>query len=100
MPPSAHLDHQLRDGALHPQHRPQRPEYVPRLVRRGMAPLNIPAGTVATGGPGVTGTVGAATQSNGTLQVTYNGSPLYTFVSDTAPGQVTGDGVTGFSSLL
>jgi predicted lipoprotein with Yx(FWY)xxD motif len=59
-------------------------------------PLNIPAGTVATGGPGVTGTVGAATQSNGTLQVTYNGSPLYTFVSDTAPGQVTGDGVTGF----
>lgn len=60
-------------------------------------PLNVPAGTTATGGPGVTGTVGTAMQSNGTFQVTYNGAPLYTFVSDSAPGQVTGNGVAGFS---
>ena len=59
-------------------------------------PLNVPAGTVPTGGPGVTGALGTAKQSNGTFQVTYNGSPLYTFVSDAAPGQVTGNGVTGF----
>jgi predicted lipoprotein with Yx(FWY)xxD motif len=59
-------------------------------------PLTVPAGTTATGGPGVTGTVGTAMQPNGTLQVTYKGSPLYTFVSDSAPGQVTGNGVTGF----
>jgi predicted lipoprotein with Yx(FWY)xxD motif len=59
-------------------------------------PLNVPAGTTATAGPGVTGTVATATQSNGTSQVTYNGSPLYTFVGDSAPGQVTGNGVSGF----
>jgi predicted lipoprotein with Yx(FWY)xxD motif len=59
-------------------------------------PLNVPAGTVPTGGPGVTGTVGVSLQTNGTDQVTYNGSPLYTFVSDTAPGQVTGNDISGF----
>lgn len=59
-------------------------------------PLNVPAGTVPSGGPGVTGTVGVSLQTNGTYQVTYNGSPLYTFVSDSAPGQVTGNGVSGF----
>jgi predicted lipoprotein with Yx(FWY)xxD motif len=59
-------------------------------------PLDVPAGTVPTGGPGVTGTVGAAEQSNGTFQVTYNGDPVYTFVSDSTPGQVTGNNVAGF----
>jgi predicted lipoprotein with Yx(FWY)xxD motif len=58
--------------------------------------LTVPAGTVPTGGPGVTGTVGSSQQSNGTFQVTYNGSPLYTFVSDTSPGQVSGNGVADF----
>jgi predicted lipoprotein with Yx(FWY)xxD motif len=59
--------------------------------------LTVAAGTVPSAGPGVNGTVGTAVQSNGTTQVTYNGSPLYTFVSDTAPGQVTGNNVAGFS---
>jgi len=59
--------------------------------------LTVATGTVPTAGPGVSGTVGTAVQSNGTTQVTYNGSPLYTFVSDTAPGQVTGNNVAGFS---
>ncbi len=63
-------------------------------------PLNVPAGTVPTGGPGVTGTVASSKQSNGTFQVTYNGAPLYTFVSDTSPGQVTGNGVAGFSVVV
>jgi hypothetical protein len=54
-------------------------------------------GTQPTAGAGVTGTVGAATQPDGTLQVTYGGLPLYSFVGDTAPGQVTGDGTAGFS---
>jgi predicted lipoprotein with Yx(FWY)xxD motif len=57
----------------------------------------VPAGTTPTAGPGVTGTVAAVLQSNGTYQVTYNGSPLYTFVSDSSPGQVSGNGVGGFS---
>jgi hypothetical protein len=45
----------------------------------------------------VSGTLATAQQSNGALQVTYNGALLYTFVSDTSPGQVTGNGVAGFS---
>jgi predicted lipoprotein with Yx(FWY)xxD motif len=59
-------------------------------------PLTVPAGTVPTAGPGVTGTVGSSKQTNGTFQVTYNGSPVYTFVSDAAPGQVTGNNQAGF----
>jgi predicted lipoprotein with Yx(FWY)xxD motif len=59
-------------------------------------PLNVPAGTVPTAGPGVGGTVATSRQADGTTQVTYNGSPLYTFVSDTSPGQVTGNNVSGF----
>jgi predicted lipoprotein with Yx(FWY)xxD motif len=59
-------------------------------------PLNVPSGTAPTGGPGVTGTVGSSPQSNGTFQVTYNGAPVYTFVGDTAPGEVTGNNVSGF----
>jgi predicted lipoprotein with Yx(FWY)xxD motif len=59
-------------------------------------PLTVPSGTVPSRGPGVTGTVGVSLQTNGTDQVTYNGSPLYSFVSDTAPGQVTGNGISGF----
>jgi predicted lipoprotein with Yx(FWY)xxD motif len=59
-------------------------------------PLNMAPGTVPTGGPGVTGTVASSMQSNGTVQVTYNGAPVYTFVGDTSPGAVTGNNVSGF----
>jgi predicted lipoprotein with Yx(FWY)xxD motif len=41
----------------------------------------------------VTGTFGTIKRTNGTLQATYNGHPLYTYVSDTAPGQAKGNGV-------
>jgi predicted lipoprotein with Yx(FWY)xxD motif len=60
-------------------------------------PLTVPAGTTPSAGPGATGAVAAVHQANGTDQVTYNGSPLYTFLSDTSPGQATGNGVAGFS---
>jgi predicted lipoprotein with Yx(FWY)xxD motif len=58
--------------------------------------LTVATGTTPTGGSGMTGTLGVAEQSNGTSQVTYSGSLLYTFEGDT-PGQVTGEGVNGFS---
>jgi predicted lipoprotein with Yx(FWY)xxD motif len=58
--------------------------------------LTIPSGTTPTEGPGVTGTVSAVLQPDGADQVTYNGSPLYTFVGDSSPGQATGNGVGGF----
>jgi len=42
-------------------------------------------------GPGVTGTLGTITRSDGSSQATYNGHPLYTYVSDTSPGQDNGN---------
>ncbi len=46
-----------------------------------------------TAGAGVTGKVGTITRSDGSTQATYNGHPLYTYVSDTAPGQAKGNGL-------
>jgi predicted lipoprotein with Yx(FWY)xxD motif len=59
--------------------------------------LTVPTGTTPTLASGVSGTLATARQSDGTLQVTYNGMLLYTFVSDGSPGQVTGNGVAKFS---
>ncbi|MTD16394.1 hypothetical protein GIS00_20855 [Nakamurella sp. YIM 132087] len=44
---------------------------------------------------GVTGTVGTITGTDGELQVTLDGLPLYTFAKDAAPGDVNGQGVNG-----
>ena len=48
-------------------------------------------------GAGVTGQLGTLTRSDGTTQVTYAGLPLYYWQGDTKPGDVTGNGVEGFS---
>ena len=40
--------------------------------------------------------LGTAKRSDGRLQVTYKGHPLYTFVQDTKRGQTKGEGLTGF----
>jgi predicted lipoprotein with Yx(FWY)xxD motif len=48
----------------------------------------------ASGSPsGTVGSLGTVTRSDGTVQVTFKGKPLYTFVNDTTPGQATGQGV-------
>jgi predicted lipoprotein with Yx(FWY)xxD motif len=60
-------------------------------------PLTVGAGATATGGTGVTGTFATLTRADGTLQVTYNGLPLYGWQKDAKPGDVTGQGVGGFS---
>jgi predicted lipoprotein with Yx(FWY)xxD motif len=44
-----------------------------------------------TAGPGVTGNLGSITRPDGTTQATFNGHPLYTYVSDSAPGQASGN---------
>lgn len=42
---------------------------------------------------GVTGKIGSITGVNGKQQITVNGMPIYYYAKDTAPGQVTGQGV-------
>jgi len=44
-----------------------------------------------TAGPGVTGKIGTIRRTDGSLQATYNGHPLYTYVGDSAPGQAFGN---------
>jgi predicted lipoprotein with Yx(FWY)xxD motif len=40
---------------------------------------------------GVAGKIGTTKRTDGTLQATYNGHPLYTYIADTAPGQAKGN---------
>lgn len=40
--------------------------------------------------------VGTIERTDGTTQLTYNGWPLYYYVRDTGPGEVTGQDVQGF----
>jgi predicted lipoprotein with Yx(FWY)xxD motif len=47
----------------------------------------------AVKGAGVTGTLGAIARSDGSLQATYDGHPLYTASADMTPGQAKGNGV-------
>ncbi|MGD0604918.1 MAG: hypothetical protein ABSA53_15110 [Streptosporangiaceae bacterium] len=47
----------------------------------------------ATAMSGVTGKLSTITRSDGTTQAAYDGHPLYTFASDTAPGQAKGNGI-------
>jgi predicted lipoprotein with Yx(FWY)xxD motif len=46
-----------------------------------------------TAGAGVTGKLATIMRSDGSVQATYNGHPLYTYVGDKAPGQDKGNGL-------
>jgi predicted lipoprotein with Yx(FWY)xxD motif len=50
-----------------------------------------PVRGAATAGPGVTGRLGTITRSDGSVQATYDGHPLYTYVGDTGAGQANGN---------
>jgi predicted lipoprotein with Yx(FWY)xxD motif len=41
--------------------------------------------------PGISGRVGTIRRSDGSLQATYDGHPLYTYIADTAPGEAKGN---------
>lgn len=43
--------------------------------------------------------LGTITRDDGTMQVTYNGWPLYLFEEDTAPGDTNGQGIDEFGGL-
>ncbi len=49
--------------------------------------------------PGVKGKFGTIKRADGSVQATYNGHPLYTFVGDTAAGQARGNGLNAFGGL-
>ncbi len=64
--------------------------YWPPLLTNG-APL---------AGAGVNASLlGTATRTDGTVEVTYGGHPLYYVVTDHNPGDVTGQGVNNFGAL-
>jgi predicted lipoprotein with Yx(FWY)xxD motif len=56
-------------------------------------PLTVPAGTIPTGGAGVSGVLATVSRPDGADQVTYNGRPLYTFLPDGGAGKSGGNGV-------
>lgn len=60
-------------------------------------PLTVTTGQQVVGGSGVMGTFGTLPRADGSIQVTYVGLPLYYWVQDTKAGDVTGQGVGGFS---
>jgi predicted lipoprotein with Yx(FWY)xxD motif len=59
-------------------------------------PLTVAGGVTPTSGPGVTGQLATITRSDGSLQVTYKGMPLYFFHSDSKAGDTMGN-YTGWS---
>ena len=57
-------------------------------------PVIVPTGTtVPTTMPGIKGTFGVTMRTNGKRQLTFDGAPLYTFLNDKKPGDLTGQGL-------
>jgi predicted lipoprotein with Yx(FWY)xxD motif len=52
--------------------------------------LTVAAGATPTAGTGASGKLATITRDDGSLQVTYNGLPLYFFSGDTKPGDSNG----------
>jgi predicted lipoprotein with Yx(FWY)xxD motif len=63
-------------------------------------PPLLTTGAVAVSGAAVAGDVGTTTRTDGTIQVTYAGHPLYYFATETSPDQVKGLGAQGVWFLL
>ena len=50
--------------------------------------------TQPTAAEGLPGSLATVTRPDGSMQVTYNNQPLYTFYQDSGPGEASGDGFT------
>jgi predicted lipoprotein with Yx(FWY)xxD motif len=68
---------------------------------QGWPPLLLPAGvTTPVAGTGVESSLlGTTRRNDGTVQITYNKWPLYTYVTDSTPGQATGQDVDNLGGL-
>ena len=58
--------------------------------------LTVSDASAVKAGSGVTGAVGTITRTDGSLQVTLGGTPLYYFAGDSAAGQTNGQAIGGF----
>jgi predicted lipoprotein with Yx(FWY)xxD motif len=72
----------------------QRPSVCTEVCAAQWPPLDLPRGVRhPVAGPGVNpALLGTAPRAGGVLQVTYNRWPLYLYLGDSAPGQITGQG--------
>jgi predicted lipoprotein with Yx(FWY)xxD motif len=62
-------------------------------------PFTVKAGETAAAGTGVTGTIATFARPDGSMQVSWNGQPLYYFAGDTKPADTTGANVSPDWSL-
>jgi predicted lipoprotein with Yx(FWY)xxD motif len=65
----------------------------------GACAQNWPPVTGPVTAAGVTGTFGTIKRSDGSVQATFDGHPLYAFVGDSAPGQAKGNGLNAAGGL-
>jgi predicted lipoprotein with Yx(FWY)xxD motif len=61
-------------------------------------PPVIAAGKPGAGEGATSSELGTTKRKDGTVQVTYAGHPLYTFVEDHSPGEANGNGVSAFGA--
>ncbi len=64
----------------------------------GWPPVTVASAPTAGEGAAA-GQLGTTKRRDGTLQVTYAGHPLYTFVGDKSPGEANGNGSEAFGGL-
>ena len=65
----------------------------------GACAQNWPPVTGPATASGVMGTFGTIKRSDGSVQATFDGHPLYAFVGDTVPGQAKGNGLNAAGGL-
>lgn len=58
-------------------------------------PYTVSQSDNLTAEKGIMGKISTIKRADGTMQVTYNGMPLYFFASDSKPGDTNGQGVAG-----
>ncbi len=63
-------------------------------------PFLLEEGQSVIVGDGINGELGTTTREDGGVQVTYNGFPLYYWINDEQPGDMTGHGVSGVWAVV